>query len=312
MNTGATDPGPSTSEPWTAADIPDLTERCAFVTGANSGIGLETARVLAARGARVLLGCRDDRRAQEAARVIRSTVPDARLDIVPIDLASLASVRVAAAQVVTQEPRLDLLVNNAGVMALPRQKTADGFEMQFGVNHLGHFALTGLLLELLLATPASRVVTVSSTAHRIGRVDFDNLQGERTYGRWRQYGLSKVANLLFTYELQRRLSRAHAETIAVACHPGIADTALGRDAGPLMKLGGPLMRRFTQPPAAGALPTLRAATDPGVRGGQFYGPEHNSHGAPIETRSSAYSHDTVVARRLWSVSEALTTVTYPR
>ncbi len=296
--------------PWTEADIPDLTGRCALITGASSGIGLEAARALAARGARVLLGCRSEQRADAALRSIRSGVGDADLAVVPIDLASLSSVRVAAAQVMAQEQRLDVLINNAGVMALPRQETIDGFEMQFAVNHLGHFALTGLLLDLVRATPASRIVTVSSSAHQMGRVDFDNLQGERTYGRWRQYGLSKVANLLFTYELQRRLSRAHEATIAVACHPGVAATELGRDAGPLMRFGTPLMRRFTQNAAAGALPTLRAATDPGVRGGQYFGPERNTHGAPIETRSSSYSHDTVVARRLWDVSEELTGVVF--
>ncbi len=288
----------------------DLSGRCVLVTGANSGIGYETARILAAHGARVLMACRNEQKAEAAILRIRNLHHDAEISFVPLDLSSLASVRVAAAEVMAAEPRLDVLVNNAGVMALPRRETADGFEMQFGVNHLGHFALTGHLLPLLLATPSSRVVSVSSMGHRMGKVDFDNLQGERTYGRWRQYGLSKVANLLFAFELQRRLSMARSATISVACHPGGSVTELSRDAGPLMKLVDPLARRVMQSAAMGALPTVRAAVDPDVHGGQYFGPEKGMSGFPVETRSNSYSHDTIVARRLWAVSEHLTGVHY--
>lgn len=296
--------------PWSLADLPSFEGRCVLVTGANSGIGREAARGLAGVGARVVLACRSAERADEAMRDIRRTHPDAELAFVPVDLASLASVRIAAAQVAATEPRLDVLVNNAGVMAVPRQETVDGFELQFAVNHLAHFALTGLLLPLLLATEGSRVVTVSSNAHRFGRVDFDNLQGELTYGRWRQYGLSKLANLLFTYELQRRLAHAHHRTIAVACHPGYAATHLGRDAGPLLRFAEPLALRFAQSAEMGALPTLRAAADPDVQGGHYYGPERTNAGPPVEARSNSASHDTAVARRLWTVSEDLTGVAF--
>jgi len=296
---------------WTEADIPDLSGRCALVTGANSGIGFETARMLAEHGARVLLACRNETKAEEAIRRIRHVAPRADVAFVPLDLASLSSVRVTAAQIAVEEPRLDLLINNAGVMALPRSETIDGFETQFAVNHLGHFALTGLLLPLLLSTPSARVVSVSSTAHLIGRLDFDNLQGERTYGRWRQYGLSKVSNLLFIYELQRRLSMAHATTIALAAHPGGSVTELARDAGVIMKTLNPLATRVMQSAAMGALPTVRAAVDPAAQGGHFYGPDHGMRGFPVEVRSNAYSHDTQVARKLWAASEYLTQVSFP-
>ena len=300
------------SNRWGEAEIPDQTGRVAMVTGANSGIGFETARALAAAGATVLLGCRDPQRARAALDRIHDAVEDADVRLVQIDLADLASVRAAAADVLATTRRLDLLINNAGVMALPQQRTADGFEMQFGTNHLGHFALTGLLIDRLVSTPRSRVVTVSSQGHRMGRIDFDDLEAVRGYRRWLRYGQSKVANLLFTYELDRRLVANGASTIAVACHPGGSTTDLGRDAGPLMTFFRPISDRLMQPAAMGALPTLRAATDPSVLGGEYYGPDGlgQSSGHPVKVHSNAYSHKRNVAERLWSVSEALTTVSY--
>jgi NAD(P)-dependent dehydrogenase (short-subunit alcohol dehydrogenase family) len=297
---------------WTELDMPDQTGRVALVTGANSGIGFETALALAAEGATVLLGCRQSSRAVVAAARIRDVVGDADVCALAIDLADLSSVRAAAEVVLDSVDRLDLLINNAGVMAVPQQQTTDGFEMQFGTNHLGHFALTGLMLQLLAATPLSRVVTVSSQAHRIGRIDFDDLDGARRYRRWLRYGQSKAANLLFTYELQRRLAAGGIETIAVAAHPGASTTALGRDAGPMMKLFQPLADRVTQPAAMGALPTLRAATDPSVRGGEYYGPDGpgQTAGLPVRVHSNAYTHRADVATHLWLASEELTGISY--
>ncbi len=297
---------------WTEHDIPDQTGRTALVTGANTGIGFEAARALAQHGARVLLACRSEAKAAAALERIRAVVPSCDIEMVSLDLASLASVRAAAAAVVGLTERLDLLINNAGVMALPKRTTADGFEMQFGTNHLGHFALTGLLLDLLVATEGSRVVSVSSQAHRMGKIDFDDLAAERSYRRWSRYGMSKVANLLFTYELDRRFRRAQVSTVAVAAHPGGSNTELARDAGTLMKLTGPLARLTMQSAAMGALPTLRAATDLTVQGGEYYGPDGfgESRGHPELVDSSRYSKQTDVAGRLWTESERLTGVSY--
>ncbi|MDH3752286.1 MAG: oxidoreductase [Acidimicrobiia bacterium] len=297
--------------PWTTADIPDLTGRTALVTGANSGIGLETAAELAGAGARVLLGCRSRERADRAVTEIARRVPSADTDVVELDLADLASVR-SAAEHVRREGRLDLLINNAGVMAPPFRETADGFEMQFGVNHLGHFALTGLLIDELTATGGSRVVSVSSNAHRIGRVDFGNLQGEKGYRRARQYGLTKLANLLFIFELQRRLDAAGRPTIAVAAHPGTTDTNLGRDMPKVLQVLQPLFWFGTQSATAGALPTLRAATDPDVRGAEYYGPDgfQEFKGHPVKVDAIGRAHDENDAARLWDVSVALTGVSW--
>jgi len=232
--------------------------------------------------------------------------------VVQLDLADLSSVRAAAGAVAHTHPRLDMLINNAGVMAIPLQHTADGFEMQFGVNHLGHFALTGLLLDALDAAAGARVVNVSSTGHRMGRINFDDLDASEGYHRWLRYGQSKVANLLFTYELQRRLAAHGSTTIALGCHPGGAATELARDAGVLMKLFQPAADLFMQSAAMGALPTLRAATDPEARGGQYYGPDGLSgmRGHPVTVHSSAYSHRLDVAAQLWAVSEELTGVSF--
>jgi len=299
---------------WTATDVPDQQGRTIVVTGANTGIGFETARVLAGRGATVVLACRDLGKAGDAAARIAAATPPARVETLRLDLASLASVRQAAEQLRRGHPRLDLLVNNAGVMMPPYGRTEDGFELQLGTNHLGHFALTGLLLDRLLAVPRSRVVTVSSMAHRQGRIDLDDLQSERRYRRTAAYAQSKLANLLFTYELQRRLAAAGAPTIAVAVHPGAVTTELQRHLPPQMRLvATPLMAALGQRGTAmGALATLRAATDPAARGGEYYGPDGRLGfgGHPVRLESSTRSHDAEVQRRLWERSERLTGVTF--
>jgi NAD(P)-dependent dehydrogenase (short-subunit alcohol dehydrogenase family) len=295
---------------WGASDIPDQHGRTAVITGANSGIGLEAARYLAARGARVVLACRDEAKAGAAAAAIAAQVPGAQAETLGLDLSSLESVRAAGAEIRSRYPRLDLLVNNAGVMMPPLGRTADGFELQFGTNHLGHFALTGLVLPSLLAVPGARVVTVSSNGHKMGRIHFDDLQWEHGYRRMGAYAQSKLANLLFTYELQRRLAAAAAPAIAVAAHPGTSDTALVRHLPAFAQVGSRLVPN--QPAAMGSLPTLRAATDPAVTGGDYYGPAGFGEfsGPPRLVRSSSRSHDEAVQRRLWAVSEELTGVTF--
>jgi len=295
---------------WTSDDVPGQHGRLAVVTGANTGLGFETARVLAARGASVVLAVRDTDKGKRAAARIAGTAPGADVTVQPLDLASLESVRAAAGELRARHPRIDLLVNNAGVMFPPRQATRDGFELQFGTNHLGHFALTGLLLEQMLPVPGSRVVTVSSLAHRVrARINFGDLQGERSYRRVAAYSQSKLANLMFTYELQGRLSGA-GTTIAVAAHPGLAATELSRYTPAIVAFSYALV---SQHAAMGALPVLRAATDPGVAGGQYYGPRgfFGARGYPTLAHSSRRSRDTAVQRRLWAVSEELTGVTFP-
>jgi NAD(P)-dependent dehydrogenase (short-subunit alcohol dehydrogenase family) len=296
---------------WTNDDVPGQQGRLAVVTGANTGLGFQTAQVLAARGASVVLAVRDIEKGKHAAARIAATAPGADVMVQPLDLTSLESIRAATDQLRARHPRIDLLINNAGVMFTPKQTTRDGFELQFATNHLGHFALTGLLLEQLLPVPGSRVVTVSSLAHRLGaRINFDDLQSERSYRRVAAYSQSKLANLLFTYELQRRLSGA-GTTIAVAAHPGLANTELARNTPAITAFF--YARVISQQAAMGALPILRAATDPGVLGGQYYGPDgpFEARGHPTLAESSAQSHDTAIQRRLWTVSEALTGVTFP-
>ena len=294
---------------WTTDDVPDQRGRLAVVTGANTGLGFETAQALAAHGASVVLAVRNLEKGKAAAARIAAAAPGASVTVQELDLASLDSIRAAAAELRAAYQRIDLLIANAGVMYPPRQRTGDGFELQFGTNHLGHFALTGLLLERMLPVRGSRVVTVSSVGHRIlARINFDDLQWERSYSRVRAYGQSKLANLMFTYELQRRLS-GPATTIAVAAHPGFAATELMRNS-PAAAAVTPL---FSQNAAMGALPVLRAATDPGVLGGQYYGPRGflGLRGYPTLTPSTRRSHDAAVQRRLWGVSEELTGVTFP-
>ncbi|MFC9059328.1 SDR family NAD(P)-dependent oxidoreductase [Streptomyces sp. NPDC057074] len=303
-----------TAARWTEQDVPRQEGRVAVVTGANSGLGLQTARVLAEHGAHVVLAVRNLDKGREAAGRITARVPRADVSLQRLDLASLESVRTAADELRAAHPRIDLLINNAGVMYTPRQKTRDGFDMQFGVNHLGHFALTGLLLDALLPVPGSRVVTVSSFGHRIkADIHFDDLQFDRSYDRVAAYGQAKLANLLFTYELQRRLA-PHGSTVAVAAHPGAAATELQQNLpGPLRKGADLLLPLFAQSAAMGALPTLRAATDPAVSGGEFYGPGGmgGTRGYPQAVSSSAKSHDAALQQRLWTVSEQLTDVKFP-
>jgi NAD(P)-dependent dehydrogenase (short-subunit alcohol dehydrogenase family) len=298
---------------WTTADIPDQTGRTAVITGANTGLGYETAAALAAKGAHVVLAVRNLDKGKDAADRIAAASPGAQVQLQELDLTSLESVRAAAEQLKANYDAVDLLINNAGVMMTPKSTTKDGFELQFGTNHLGHFAFTGLLLDRVLATPGSRVVTVSSTAHRFVRgIRFDDLQWERDYSRARAYGQSKLANLMFTYELQRRL--AGTNSIAVAAHPGGANTELGRNTPAPIRIVfdvlGPLL---IQGADMGALPTLRAATDPGVLGGQYFGPDGfgEQRGHPKVVASTQASHDTEAQRRLWAVSEELTGVVYP-
>jgi NAD(P)-dependent dehydrogenase (short-subunit alcohol dehydrogenase family) len=300
--------------PWTGADVPGQSGRIAVVTGANSGIGFEAAAVLARRGAHTVLACRDAGKAEDAVARLSAAVPEASVSVVPLDLASLESVRAAADQILAAHDRIDLLINNAGLMWPPYGKTTDGFELQFGTNHLGHFALTGLVLEAMLPVPGSRVVTVSSNGHRAGRINFADLQSERRYGRMTAYAQSKLANLMFTYELQRRMHAAGAPTAALAAHPGVAFTELTRSLPTVIQsanhaIGG----LFTQSAAMGALPTLRAATDPAAAGGEYYGPGGlgQAKGYPVRVSSNAKSRDQAAQQRLWDESVRLTGVTYP-
>ena len=306
----------SSNGKWTTVDIPDQSGRVAVVTGANTGLGYHTAAALAQTGAHVVLAVRNLEKGNLALARIVAACPDADVTLQELDLSSLASVRAAAAALRKSYPRIDLLINNAGVMWTPKQLTADGFEMQFGTNHLGHFALTGLLLDNMLPVRGSRVVTVSSMGHRLrAAIHFDDLQWEHRYDRIAAYGQSKLANLLFTYELQRRLAaRDQPTTTALAAHPGGSNTELARNLPgifkPAVAVLGPLL---FQGAAMGALPTLRAATDPDVEGGQYYGPDGlgEQRGHPKLVSSSAQSHDEDLQQRLWTVSEELTGVRYP-
>jgi NAD(P)-dependent dehydrogenase (short-subunit alcohol dehydrogenase family) len=298
---------------WTAVDIPDQTGRTAVITGANTGLGYETATALAAKGADVVLAVRNIEKGKAAADLITRANPGASVAVQELDLTSLDSIRAAADELNSRHDSIDLLINNAGVMTPPKSTTKDGFELQFGTNHLGHFALTNLLLDRVLVAPGSRVVTVSSQGHRFVRgIRFDDLQWERDYSRVRAYGQSKLANLMFTYELQRRLQGTN--TIAVAAHPGGSNTELVRNSPAALRAIAPVVGPlFFQSAEMGALPTLRAATDPGVLGGQYYGPDGfgEQRGYPKVVASSAASHDTDAQRRLWTVSEELTSVVSP-
>jgi NAD(P)-dependent dehydrogenase (short-subunit alcohol dehydrogenase family) len=299
---------------WTAEQIPDQGGRTAVVTGANSGLGLVTARELARKGAHVVMACRNLSKGEAARREIEAAAPGAQLELEELDLSSLDSVRAFAERFRGGHSGLDLLINNAGVMAPPRRRTADGFELQFGTNHLGHFALTGLLIGLMEGREDARVVTLSSTAHRTGRIAFDNLGGERRYFRWRAYGQSKLANLLFALELERRLSAAGSTVKSLAAHPGYAATNL-QSAGPplvdrlFMRVSN---RVIAQSDEMGALPTLYAATEPGLPGGTYVGPggfaEQRGHPEPVAPSKAA--RDEQVARRLWEVSEEMTGVRF--
>ena len=289
---------------WTTADIPDLAGRRAIVTGANAGLGLEIAHGLAAHGADVTLACRNTAKAETAAAQIRSRTPGASVEVRALDLADLDSVAAFAEGI---DGRLDILVNNAGLMAVDESRTAQGLEMQFGVNHLGHFALTARLLPLLLATPGSRVGSMSSMGHRAAHGAPDP-RIERPYRRWQAYFQSKLANLLFTAELQRRLAAAGASTIAVAAHPGGSNTDLGTEGSGLINRSiSVVVPLLTQPAAAGALPMLRAVTDPQVKGGEFYGPRLVARGGgAVLERPAHTARDEAAAARLWATSVELT------
>lgn len=305
------------SDKWTASDIPDQTGRRAIVTGANSGLGFETALALAGHGAEVTLAVRDMTKGEAAAEQIRARSPQASIEVRRLDLADLASIdEFAWLWRESHSDGLDMLINNAGIMAIPRRDTADGFEMQLGTNHLGHFALTGRLLEAI--RPEGRIVTVSSQAHRMGRIDFEDLMGERKYGAWRAYGQSKLANLLFMRGLAERLERAGSTIASVAAHPGFASTHLQAVApemkgrGWQVKIMDGVNKVMAQSAAMGALPTLYAATFPAIRSGDYVGPDGfgEQRGHPKLVGMNASARDDAVANRLWTVSEELTGVRY--
>ena len=294
---------------YAEVDVPDQTGKTFFITGANTGIGYDAARVLATRNARVLLGCRSEQRAESAISEIKAIKENADVAWVPLDLASLKSIE-KAASIVTEEKRLDAIINNAGVMATPKTFTEDGFELQFGVNHLGHFALTGHLIQKLIGNPLSRIINVSSLAHRRGLIDYNDIHAKQNYNRMHRYQMSKFANILFTLELDRKLSALGSGVLAVACHPGVSVTELGRYSS-FMKLFfvfSPLMNSS----AEGALPTLMAATDNSVKSGDYYGPKRMGemrHSSGIVNIVDA-ARDEEDASRLWELSEKLTGVNY--
>jgi NAD(P)-dependent dehydrogenase (short-subunit alcohol dehydrogenase family) len=306
------------ADSWDRSDMPDLSGRTVVVTGANSGVGFEATKAVAAKGADTIMACRSLERGTAAREEIEAELADPTLDVRELDLADLDSVRTFAETFERERDALDILCNNAGVMAIPRSETADGFEMQFGVNHLGHFALTAHLLDALRAADGeSRVVTHSSGVHERGRIDFEDLQGEDDYDKWDAYAQSKLANLLFAYELDRRLAAADADVISLGCHPGYADTNLQRrgpeESGSRVRLWAMKAANaiFAQSAERGALPLLYAATADGLEGGEYVGPGGfmNMRGAPELQESSPRSHDGETARRLWDVSEELTGVT---
>lgn len=293
---------------WTTANIPDLSGKLALITGANSGLGYETTLALAAKNAEVIMACRNLQKGQAALEQIKAEAPNAKLVLMQLDLGSLASVRKFAEEVHAKYDHLDLLINNAGIMAPPYGKTADGFETQIGVNHLGHFALTALLLDLLFAAENSRIVNVSSQAHTMGKINFDDLQSEKRYVKWAAYGQSKIANLYFTYELQRKLTAAGKSTISVAAHPGYAATNLQSTSSFFTWAN----NFFAQSAEMGALPSLYAATNPDVKGADYIGPHAMGgwRGYPVIVQSNNLSHDEGIAARLWQVSEELTGIKF--
>lgn len=307
-----------TAQKWTTEEIPSQTGKIALVTGANSGIGYQAALELARHGAHVLLGCRNAAKGQAAlARLLREA-PGASAEVVELDMASLTSIRAFAAAFAARGWALDLLINNAGVMALPkREVTADGFERQFGTNHLGHFALTGLLIPQLLEAPAPRVVTVASLAHRNGKINFGDLQSEKNYKPWDAYGESKLANILFANELNKRAVEAGSRLVSMPVHPGVSVTNIVENGpgskGPKMLILKLLAPVLMQPDAAGALPTLYAATSPDAKGGEYIGPDGfmEMKGAPVVVQPKPQGKDQAVAKKLWTVSEELTGVMYP-
>ncbi len=302
---------------WTDKTIPDQSGRIAVITGASSGIGEDAAKALAKHGAEVVLAVRDQARGEAAKAAVLAGAPGAKVSVSLIDMASLASIRAFAERLTDQVPHIDILLNNAGLgLQATRAVTVDGFERQFGTNHLGHFALTGLVMPALLRAPAPRVVAIASIAHRRGGIDFADLQGEAHYSGRKAYGQSKLANLMFAYELDRRARLEGSRLISVAAHPGVATTgfvaATGMP-GPMVALGNLAIRLLGQDSAHGALPGLYAATMPDVQGGQYWGPDGfmEVRGAPALAKPSPHALDRAVWLRLWEVSEQLTGVTYP-
>ncbi len=306
------------SNKWTQQDIPDMTGKVVIITGANSGLGLESTKALAAKGATVVMACRNVRKAEEAKAEVLAANPAARLDVMALDNASLASVRAFADAFKAKYDRLDLLLNNAGVMAIPRALTEDGFEMQLGVNHLAHFALTGLLLDVITATPEARIHSTSSSAAFSGAINLDDLMGEKSYGRWTAYGQSKLANAAFATELNRRLQAAGHDTIANSSHPGFVMTnlqtnSMAESGAPLGErilygLAGPIM---AQDVSMGVLPQLYGSTAPEAKGGVFYGPKNfRVRGYPAEQKCNDALKDADLLKRFWEVSEELTGVHY--
>jgi NAD(P)-dependent dehydrogenase (short-subunit alcohol dehydrogenase family) len=304
------------SDKWTSDDIPDLTGRVIIVTGANSGIGFEASREFTRKGATTILACRNMEKGYAALIKIQTEIADASAEVMVLDLASLKSIHGFVEAFKAKYDRLDVLLNNAGIMMVPYSKTEDGFESQEGINHLGHFALTGLLIDILERTPGSRVVNISSGGHRMGFLEFDNLlySGGKGYSRPGAYGRSKLSNLLFTYELERRLEANGSNPIAVAAHPGLSATHLADHfgGGHLKGLIHLFFQFMAQSAAMGALPGIRAAVDPEVKGGQYYGPDgpRERSGYPVLVESNPASHNLADAQRLWQVSEELTGVKY--
>lgn len=308
----------ATHSQWTKTNIPHLSGKTALVTGANSGLGYEISLALAEKGARVIMACRSVEKGNEAANLIRKAVNQADLTVKALDLANLTAVRRFAETLRQEYQTLDLLCNNAGIMAIPRRETTDGFEMQFGTNHLGHFALTGLLLAPLMNTPGARVVHVSSGLHERGTINFADLMGKQGYDKWGAYSQSKLANLLFAYELQRKFTAAGVQALSVGAHPGYAATNL-QSVGPTMegsllaRIGMALANRLVaQSAASGALPILYAAVEPTVNGCDYIGPTgfQGMRGAPGKVRSNAESYNAEVAAKLWQISVELTGVAY--
>jgi NAD(P)-dependent dehydrogenase (short-subunit alcohol dehydrogenase family) len=303
-----------TTSRWSTADIPDQSGRVAVVTGSNTGLGLETARALAGAGAEVVIAVRNLDKGEAASATILESHPGAVVHVQSLDLASLGSVANAAAQILDRHDRLDMLVNNAGVMYTEWQTTSDGFEFQMGVNHLGHFALTMALLERVMATEGSRVVNVSSVGHKFkSKLDPATMMASEKYDRVAAYSRSKLANLLFTYELQRRLVAAGSTTEALAAHPGLSSTELVRNSPKVVQMSERFSGLVGQSAAKGALSQLRAATDPDATGGQYYGPSGfmEFRGNPVVVSSNERSHDKELQRALWIESERLTGVTSP-
>lgn len=304
------------SQNWSTSDIPDLSGKTIIITGANSGLGLEATKAFAEKNAKVIMACRSISKGELAKAQIIESYTAADITVVRLDLSDLTSIHSFTSKIKQSQTRLDVLLNNAGIMMVPYGLTVDGFEKQIGTNHLGHFALTGLLLELLKKTPGSRVVNVSSMAHKSGVMDFNNLlyDNGKDYSPMKAYGRSKLSNLLFTYELQRFFEANKIDCKAIAAHPGVSDTNLFAHAAPkwLLQLFRPLMLLFIQPAAMGCLPELRASVDPAVKGGEFYGPAGKKElkGYPVVVQPNKTALDKGSARKLWKISEKLTDIKY--